>query len=154
MTTEASGGATEYAPLTDAEFLIGEFWLPGSWIRSTKWLQEQIYGYPDPSFLTPAQIAEYLNWNQVAAVQELAELREEFHWKPWATDEPFVNVQRVLEESVDILHFVGNILHGIGVTDEQFWEAYRAKQLKNIRRATSGNYSAQKGGLSMGSENE
>lgn len=150
MTDEASGGFDERLDQSALALLL----LPAKWLRSTKWLQETIYGYEDPKDLDTASIANYIDWNQVAAVQELAELREEFSWKPWATDEPFVNRERIKQEAVDTLHFIGNILHGAGITDEEFWTAYRAKQEKNIRRATSGTYSARKGGIAEGSESE
>lgn len=122
------------------------------WLASTKELQENTYGYDEPENMDDADVASYLDWNQVAAVQELAELREEFSWKPWATDLPFVHRERVLKEVVDVLHFIGNILHGIGVSDEALWEAYRRKQAINRARQASGSYSAQKGGLSQGSD--
>jgi dimeric dUTPase (all-alpha-NTP-PPase superfamily) len=89
-----------------------------------------------------------------AVVQELAELREEFSWKPWATDKPFANRERILEEAVDAAHFLGNILIGLGISDNEWEQAYRQKQEMNRRRAASGTYSAKKGGLAMGSDNE
>lgn len=135
------------------------------WLESTKKLQEGIYGYPLDDFSTLVKtqdnpifdndlraVAKYLDWNATAAVQELAELREEFSWKPWATDRPFVNRERILKEAVDVGHFIGNILTGIGVTDEEYEEAYRNKQQINILRAQSGTYSAKKGGISQGSD--
>jgi dimeric dUTPase (all-alpha-NTP-PPase superfamily) len=97
-------------------------------------------------------MAEYLNWNCTAAVQELAEVREEFSWKPWAKDEPFVNRERVRDEIIDALHFLGNMLTVMGVTDEELAEAYQRKQEINRQRAASGTYSAKKGGLSEGSD--
>jgi dimeric dUTPase (all-alpha-NTP-PPase superfamily) len=93
-----------------------------------------------------------LNWNCTAAVQELAEVREEFSWKPWATDSPFVNRDRVRDEIIDVLHFLGNMLTVIGVNDEELAEAYQKKQQKNRERAASGTYSARKGGLAEGSD--
>lgn len=125
------------------------------WLASTKELQEKTYGYDLKQLqeeYNEGALAEYIDKFQVAAVQELAELREEFSWKPWAVDEPFVNRDRILEEAVDVLHFMGNILTGIGVTDSQFWAAYRRKQQKNRERQASGTYSAQKGGLAEGSD--
>lgn len=128
------------------------------WLSSTYELQTETYGY-DLKGLRQAELdgdagllASYINWNQTAAVQELAELREEFSWKPWAVDEQFVNKQRIIEESVDVLHFIGNIMVGLGVTDDEFWAHYRSKQRKNIVRQASGTYSAKKGGLALGSE--
>lgn len=128
---------------------------PWRWLESTKRLQEYTYGYffhegDDQKF--PRTVSEYLNWNQIAAVQELAEVREEFSWKPWATDPPFVNRIRVMNEIVDVLHFLGNMLVAVNVTDEQLEVAYKAKQNLNRSRFESGTYSAKKGGLAEGSD--
>lgn len=132
------------------------------WLESTLNLQTKVYGYPlhdfaaivdqnnDPVGLT--QVAQYIKWNVFAIYQELAELAYEFSWKPWATDDAFVNRQRILDEAVDINHFIGNILTGMGVTDEEYEEAYKRKQQKNRERAASGSYSARKGGVGEGSD--
>ena len=76
----------------------------------------------------------------------------EYSWKHWATDAPFVERQRVLEEAVDAGHFLANILVAIGVTDEEWEEAYQAKQERNRERMRSKTYSARKGGLGEGSD--
>lgn len=127
------------------------------WLKSTYDLQSNTYGY-DLDYMAelgdPDATSHYLDWNQVAAVQELAELREEFSWKPWATDEPFVNRRRIIDETVDVMHFLGNILVGLGCTDEEFWNAYQSKQMRNKIRQASGTYSAKKGGLAHGSDDE
>ena len=123
------------------------------WLASTKELQEDTYGYHYPSIRQdPALLSEHLDWNQTAAVQELAELREEFSWKPWATDEPFVNIDRVVKEAVDVLHFVGNILVACGINDEMLADYYQEKQAINRARRESGTYSARKGLISEGSD--
>lgn len=122
------------------------------WLESTNELQRNTYHYAYEDW-DDEMLCDYIDWNQTAAVQELAELREEFAWKPWATDPAFVNRQRILEEAVDICHFLGNILVAIGVDDTLWEQAYRSKQNLNRRRAASGTYSAQKGGLAEGSDN-
>lgn len=133
------------------------------WLESTKELQEGTYSYDFQLMRTTHQSAveeghqgshltKFIDWNQVAAVQELAEVREEFSWKPWAVDHPFVHRDRVRDEIIDVMHFLGNILVAIDVTDEELEEAYRQKQEINRRRHASGTYSAQKGGLAEGSD--
>lgn len=123
------------------------------WLESTEELQEEVYGYYGPSLRADlALLATYLDWNQTAAVQELAEVREEFSWKPWAVDDPFVNASRIRDEVIDVMHFLGNILVAIGVDDDELEHFYRKKQAINRARAESGQYSAQKGGLSEGSD--
>jgi len=127
------------------------------WLASTYYLQRDTYNY-DLDFLSSlsslSDTTYYLKWNLLAAYQELGELGVEFSWKPWAVDEPFVNRRRILDEAVDVMHFIGNMLVGLGVTDIEFEGAYRQKQDKNRRRAASGTYSAKKGRLGEGSEVE
>ena len=123
------------------------------WLRSTYELQTKTYGYAFP-LPNEKEEAQYLLWNVFATQQELAEAAVEFSWKPWAMDEPFVNRDRVVDELVDACHFIGNILVALGVTDEEWIERYKAKQEKNRRRAVSGTYSAKKGTLGEGSEDE
>jgi hypothetical protein len=134
-----------------------------SWLDSTYHLQVDTYGYPldewaarvdtaDNDLAPLNDVASYLDWNATAAVQEMAEVREEFAWKPWATDKPFVNRERVRDEVIDVLHFLGNILTAIGVTDDELANAYQEKQLRNRARQASGNYSAKKGGIGEGSD--
>jgi hypothetical protein len=136
------------------------------WLESTEKLQSQTYGYPIAQFqglflplgevIYPhpnmEDLAKYMDWNQTAAVQELAELREEFSWKPWATDAPFVNRERLISESVDAMHFIANMLVAVGCDDEEIWVEYQRKQDINRQRAASGTYSARKGGLAEGSD--
>lgn len=127
------------------------------WLESTDRLQRETYGYG--SLYEGALVGEvkeqveYLDWNQTAAVQELAEVREEFSWKPWAKDKPFINRGRVINEIVDTLHFLGNMLTMLGVTDEELATEYQKKQEINRQRAASGTYSAKKGGIGEGSDN-
>jgi hypothetical protein len=124
------------------------------WLSSTKELQENTYGYRfDPQHVNTF-MTNYIQWNVFAAYQELAELSVEFAWKPWATDPPFVNRDRIRDEAIDILHFIGNILTAIGVTDDELAHFYQEKQAKNRRRAASGVYSARKGNLGEGSDVE
>lgn len=123
------------------------------WLQSTLALQTRVFGYALPIAHT-ASLAEYLKWNLLAAYQELGEIGVEFSWKPWAVDEPFVNRERVRDEIVDVMHFLGNMLVALDVSDEELEAAYVAKQAKNTRRKESGTYSAQKGGLGDGSDAE
>lgn len=132
-----------------------------SWLLSTYNLQMGTYGYDLDWFAAGLrlgatgvvkELAAYIDWNVTAAVQELAEARVEFSWKPWAIDEPFVNRERLVNEVVDVCHFLGNILTAMGVDDAEFEAFYRAKQDKNRLRAASKNYSAKKGTLGEGSD--
>lgn len=45
-----------------------------------------------------------------------------------------MNRTRVLDEIVDVLHFVANMLVAIGVTDDELEASYKAKQAINRQR--------------------
>lgn len=127
------------------------------WLESTDKLQRETYGYGhmyDDATKDGGAVlvADYLDWNATAAVQEMAEVREEFSWKPWAQDEAFFNRDRIRDEIIDTLHFLGNMLTVIGVSDLELAIHYQNKQDINRARAASGTYSAKKGGISQGSD--
>jgi dimeric dUTPase (all-alpha-NTP-PPase superfamily) len=67
----------------------------------------------------------------------------EFSWKPWAHDEPYVNRERIIEELVDVVHFIGNMLVNIDCSDAEWEDKYQRKQRTNRRRQVVG-YSARK----------
>lgn len=128
---------------------------PWRWLGSTEILQRESFGFDwEKIGRTPANVAASLKDNTFAAHVELSEASVEYSWKHWAVDESFVNHDRVLGELVDVGHFVANMLLALGVTDEEWEAAYRAKQDKNRRRMATGTYSAKKGGLGEGSEVE
>jgi dimeric dUTPase (all-alpha-NTP-PPase superfamily) len=58
----------------------------------------------------------------------------EFHWKHWSHAKPFFNRARVLEEVVDVMHFLANMLVAIGVSDDELEATYQAKQETNRQR--------------------
>ena len=122
------------------------------WLASTEALQREAFGLTPPD--DAAGVAATLKDNLLAATIELAETSVEFSWKYWAVDAPFFNRERIVEELVDVNHFVANMLVAMRVTDEEWEAAYQAKQEKNRRRMASGEYSARKGGLGEGSEVE
>lgn len=128
---------------------------PWRWLESTVDLQRDYFRFDwEKIGRTPDQVAASLKDNTFAISVELAEAAVEYSWKHWATDEPFVNRERVLEELVDVGHFLANMLVAMGVTDAEWEAAYQAKQEKNRSRMRSGTYSAKKGGLGDGSEVE
>ena len=69
---------------------------------------------------------------------ELAEASREFSWKAWARDVAFYNRDRLVAELVDVSHFIANMLVAMGVTDEEWEAAYRAKQQINRQRQLDG----------------
>jgi hypothetical protein len=135
---------------------------PWRWLASTYRLQSEVYDYPLEVFIRGAQanataqqvapLANYIQWNMFSAFVEIAEASVEFSWKPWAVDLPFVNRDRIIDEIIDVNHFLGNILTAVGCTDDEYERRYQAKQQKNTDRVESGTYSAKKGGLGEGSD--
>lgn len=114
------------------------------WLESTRALQRDAFGL-DPRLMesNPTEQARSVKENFVAAVVELVELLNEVKWKYWSHEEPWVRRERVLKEAVDVCHFIGNILVAVGITDEEYEEAYREKQRENAERQRRKYVSAQ-----------
>lgn len=106
------------------------------WLESTRQLQEEFYGAVYP--IQGEALADYVTTNHSALVLEASELLSEFGWKPWAQPRGWVNRANALKEAVDVAHFLGNILSAIGVTDQEWEDAYRKKQEVNRQRQRSG----------------
>lgn len=105
------------------------------WLESTVELQRDVYGLdPDEYHYDPDGMATAVKENVLALIVEAVELLNEVKWKYWSHEEPWVRRARVLKEAVDIGHFQANILTAIGVTDQEYWEAYQAKQQENRDR--------------------
>ena len=69
---------------------------------------------------------------------EVGELGQEIDWKYWSEGRGEFNRDRVIEEAVDVLHFLGNILLWAGVHSAELTEAYVVKMQENIRRQADG----------------
>lgn len=108
----------------------------GTWIKKTKYLQEEFYGQKFEDF-THERLVEWVRINVLAAEDELHETLSEISWKPWAKSEYF-NREAYLGELVDVLHFVGNLLAGAGITDEELNAAYLEKMERNRQRQREG----------------
>lgn len=104
------------------------------WLETQLELQRKAFGV-DPANLVFHERAEYVRWNALAAANELHELLDEFQWKPWATQQGYVaDRQRVVDEAVDVLHFLGNLLLTVGATDVELAERYGVKVQVNAER--------------------
>lgn len=66
-------------------------------------------------------------------VSELAELLDEVNFKWWKNPKA-VDEDRVKEELVDILHFFVSMCHKIGMTSEELYSRYVAKNQLNFDR--------------------
>jgi hypothetical protein len=111
------------------------------WLESTRELQVKHYGRDyDALARDPELLADTLMMNFTAAVVELGEVMDEVGWKTWITNRGWVNRKEFIGEIVDHQHFIANMLTAVGCTDDEYEEAYRAKQQVNRDRMTSGTY--------------
>ena len=110
------------------------------WLLSTRVLQRQSFG-SDPALLEGKELAEYIRWNVLAAIDELMEMLHEVDWKPWTvTEDGFRNREAFNGEGVDVLHFVANLLVAGRCSDDELTRLYEAKQQKNRERMASKTY--------------
>jgi NTP pyrophosphatase (non-canonical NTP hydrolase) len=109
-----------------------------NWLRETQRLQVESFDI-DPNQLGGEELAEYVTWNVAALVAELGEVLQAFPtWKPWITSGrgELTEEERdhVVEELVDVTHFLGNLLCAMDVDDEELSRVYRIKQQVNRDR--------------------
>lgn len=107
-----------------------------AWVARTKEMQEGFFGQKFEDF-TQEDLEQWVRTNVLAAEDELHEALGEISWKPWASAKYF-NREAYLGEIVDVLHFVGNLLAGAGITDEELNAAYLEKMQRNRQRQTKG----------------
>jgi dimeric dUTPase (all-alpha-NTP-PPase superfamily) len=72
-----------------------------------------------------------------ALQQEISELVDSTPWKWWAKYQKF-DEQNARVEVIDILHFLISIAQVLGMTPDDFFEAYRKKNDINHKRQDSG----------------
>ncbi|MDR0595322.1 MAG: dUTPase [Puniceicoccales bacterium] len=72
-----------------------------------------------------------------ALQQEISELIDSVPWKWWAKYQKF-DEQNARVEVIDILHFLVSIAQVLGMTPEDFFEAYQKKNDINHKRQDSG----------------
>jgi hypothetical protein len=112
------------------------------WLIETRRLQEDAYGFDFDHFDSGdgapvdkvINLVEYIDMNFMAAMHELCELHDETSWKPWQMDKPYVHRAKALKETVDVLHFIGNMLSALGVSDEELNKVYVEKMAVNRER--------------------
>lgn len=69
----------------------------------------------------------------LAMVAELAELLDEVNFKWWKNPKP-IDRERVKEELIDLLHFFVSTCLKAGLSAEDVYRAYLAKNEENFRR--------------------
>lgn len=107
------------------------------WLSSTRWLQSTYFGV-NYEQLKDEKLADYLMEQAFAAASELVEAMNEVRWKTWAVKRGEMDPVAFKCEIVDMLHFVGNMLVAAGITEEELWTEYQAKQQRNVARVTAG----------------
>lgn len=113
----------------------------GDWLASTVELQRAFGTELRGMRHVPHALAEYLTWNFAALFEELGEMMHEIRWAPWKTARGVLTDQardRAVDEAIDVLHFLGNVLSALGVSDEELSDRYVAKQTINRSRLESG----------------
>jgi hypothetical protein len=108
------------------------------WLDSTYDLQRRVYSHVLPMPQNTNELADYVQMNALAAVDEIMEMLGEVGWKPWANPRGWIRREHFMKEAVDALHFIANMLCAAGISDDELWEAYRAKQATNSRRQELG----------------
>ena len=114
-------------------------------ITFTEWVEMQHelqrHFEMDPDGYKGEDLANYVRWNTLAAIDELMELLAEWRWKPWDREDvrgTFEDRDAVVGELADILHFIANLALAAKISPKELAEAYRRKVLINYERKTSG----------------
>lgn len=108
-----------------------------TWLSVMAELQEVAYGsyYDDFDAQTKA---DSMMMNLLAAHSEVTEMGDEMGWKPWVAKRGWINRASVINEAVDVMHFLANLLKHANCTGEELSTAYRRKMLKNLDRQLEG----------------
>jgi hypothetical protein len=116
---------------------------PWRWLESTRDLQREAFDW-NWDVIRAGGVEYYLEQlgrstmeNITSAVAELGEVLNEVGWKPWASKR-FVNRKAFIAELVDVVHFLANMIVSVDCTDDEWEEAYRAKQEINRQRQRDG----------------
>ncbi len=91
----------------------------------------------DTAHMTDEQRQQWvLNYCR-AMTQEIAELTDSVPWKWWAKYQKF-DRQNAKVEVIDLLHFLISIAQVLGMTPEDFSQAYAKKHKINLARQDNG----------------
>lgn len=78
-------------------------------------------------------LASWIQKEAMAIIVELGELLEEVNFKWWKVPRP-IDREAIKEELVDILHFFVSMCLKAGISAEELYQAYLAKNAENFRR--------------------
>ena len=110
-----------------------------NWLADTRTLQVEAYG-SDPAELNGKEFADFVRWNVLAAMDELTEVLHETAWKPWSVVQGRKDDSAMINELVDVAHFVANLAVAAGCSDAEWEVRYRSKMQINRDRQASGQY--------------
>jgi len=99
-------------------------------------LQRIINGYDLDDQTTETRI-ENIKLNVLACTAELHEALDEISWKQWATAQ-FFNENAFKKELIDVAHFLINLMLHAGMSSDEFFELYVAKNKRNFERQAEG----------------
>lgn len=99
-------------------------------------LQQVINGY-DLDEQTVEQRIANIKENVLACTDELHEALNEVGWKQWATSR-HVNENALKKELIDAAHFLINLMLHAGMTADEFFTLYLAKNKRNFERQVEG----------------
>lgn len=102
-------------------------------------LQEQLnrkIGVDTPNLTDEQRQQWVLNYCR-AMTQEIAELTDSVPWKWWAKYQKF-DPQNARVEVIDLLHFLISIAQVLGMSPDDFYDAYTKKHKVNVDRQDSG----------------
>jgi len=86
---------------------------------------------------TPEERMEAIRTNVLALEDELHEALGETGWKPWASSN-HVNYDAFYAEMVDAFHFFMNLMLHTGMTMDDLYKGYMAKNAVNHKRQVEG----------------
>lgn len=99
-------------------------------------LQQVINGY-DLDEQTVEQRIANIKENVLACTDELHEALGEVGWKQWATSR-HINEDALKKELIDAACFLINLMHHAGMTADEFFTLYLAKNKRNFERQAEG----------------
>ena len=101
--------------------------------------QRRVY-VGDPAEFSPHKATEYIHWNFLALVDEVAELLATWPWKPWSKNfgREKADPRKVAGEIADALCFLSNIARTAGLDGRDILHAWDEKTTRNRKRQEEG----------------
>ncbi len=79
------------------------------------------------------QMQDWIKHQALAIIVELGEVLDEVNYKWWKNPKPLVK-EAIAEELADILHFFVGMCLTAGVSADELYQAYLAKNNENLKR--------------------